>query len=175
MMTKTIQFLTAILVLISLSSCDELTDVHFNTSMTERIPVHIDQTQGSAVSFNESVILNLDNDDTHDYLNSIKDIEINGLTYKLIDFSGDIDGTIDVQFYIGVNPLLQNSITVKPTVDNATVFEITDVQELNTIATAFKNGHQVTARYQGTALCNDDNMDFKVEVNLEVDVTADPI
>lgn len=169
--------LTAVLalILITFNACEKLTDVNFNTTISERIPVHINQTSGTAVPFDESVILHLDNDDTHDYINDIKDIEINHLTYKLIQFSGDNTGTIDVQFYIGTNPLLQNNLTVKTSVDNGTYYEVTDVQELNTIATALKNGHQVTARYSGSALSDQDAMDFKVAVTMNVAVTANPI
>lgn len=174
-MKKAIQYLTILAVLISFTSCEKLTDVNFNTAITERIPIHIDKTTGTAVSLDESIIMNLDNDDTHDYLNHIKDIEIKRLTYKLIDFTGDETGTVDVQFYMETNPLIQNDIIVKTEVDNATVFEITDVQALITIATVLKNGHQVTARYAGEALSENEAMDFKVEITLELAITANPI
>ncbi len=174
-MKNTIKFLILLVITTSFFACDKLTDVNFDTTITERIPVHINQTTGTSTAFNESIILSLDNNDTHDYLNDIKAVEINSLTYKLIQFSGDANGTIDVQFYIDANPLMQNDIIVKQSVDNLTIFEITDVQELNTIASALKNGHQVTARYQGNALCNNGSMDFKVEISMSVAVTANPI
>lgn len=58
-MKTTIKILVIIAVLFSFTSCDKLTDVNFTTTITGRIPVHVDQ--GDAVTFDETTILNLDN------------------------------------------------------------------------------------------------------------------
>lgn len=172
-MKTTIKILVIIAVLFSFTSCDKLTDVNFTTTITGRIPVHVDQ--GDAVTFDETTILNLDNEDTHDYLNSIKTIEVTSLKYKLINFSGDVHGTLDAQFYIESSSLVHNNITVKETVDNVIIFEINDTHELTTIAKALKNNQQVTARYVGSTNNTSDAMNFKADIVMEIAITADPI
>lgn len=163
------------LTLFSCDTVDDLTEVTFNTSLTEKIAVHVNQTSGTATSFNESIVLNLDNTDTHDYLNDINNISINSLSYKIINFSGDPTGVIDVEFFVDGVSLLTDDFIVKTKADSGQIFEVTNTTQLNQIASALKNQQQVTAKYEGTALCDANTMDFKVEVTIGISVIANPL
>ena len=46
--------------------------------------------------------------------------------------------------------------------------------ELSRIANALKAGHTIAVKYSGNALCDDDDMDFDVEVTLDAKITIDP-
>ena len=162
-------------VLFSCDDLEELADVTFDTTLSERIVVHVDQTAGTASDFNQTIVLNLDNADTNQYLDQINDLSVNSLSYKVIDFTGDPAGTIDAEFLVNDVSLLTNSFVVKTQADAGTTYEVDNVAQLNQIATALKNGLQVTAKYDGTALCDDDDMDFKVEVTIGISVTANPL
>ena len=63
---------------------------------------------------------------------------------------------------------------VKEAADNQTVYQITEVNELNRIANALKSGQTVTVKYSGSALCDDDSMNFDIEVTLVAKITIDP-
>ncbi len=161
----------------SFTSCEDLTDVTFDTEVTERIDVNIPNTSGESVDFNSQNTIKLENGSGQidDYLNYIKDVEIKKLSYKIINFSGDENGVITASFKVNGTLLKEHvAMNVKTVADSGEIFEITDVQELNTIATALKNSNQVDVSYQGDAITND-ILNFKVEVTLELAITADPI
>ena len=69
---------------------------------------------------------------------------------------------------------MQNSFVVKTAADDQIVYEITEVNELNRIANALKSGQTIAVEYAGNALCDDDDMDFTIEVSLVAKITIDP-
>ncbi len=177
-MKTTIKFLSVLTFLISFASCEsieDLADVTFNTTLTDEIVVHIDQTNGTSAPFNMTQTISLDNADTHDYLSNIEEVNINSLSYKVINFSGDPAGTIDVEFFVDNVSQLANDFTVKIQADAGSIFEVTNTIQLNAIASALKSGQSVTAKYQGTALCDAADMDFTIEVTVGVTIVANPL
>lgn len=162
-------------VLFSCEKLEELADITFSTELSESIMIHVDQTSGTAASFNETMVIDLDNDDTSDYLDQINDLTIDYLYYTIVDFTGDPAGTVDGEFLVNDVSLLTNSFVVKTEADASTEFEVTDVAQLNQLATALKNGQLVTAKYEGTTLCDDADMDYKVKVTIGISVTANPL
>ncbi len=164
----------------SFSSCDEddvaglLPNFDVNLNETESISVNIVQTNGDWITFSEKTSLSIENDDTKDYLNKIKKVKITALSYKIINFSGDPIGEVDASFSVANEVSLQNAFVVKVSADNQVVYEITEVDELTRIGNALLAGKTVTVEYSGSALCDDDKMDFTVEVNLVAKVTIDP-
>lgn len=184
---KTI-FNVFVLLLLSFSfnACDEAEDAldqDFSVNIDETIPVHVDQTglakTANAViaphAFQGSAVLSIDTDDTHGYLNKIKSVEVKSLTYKIIQFNGDPTGTIEGQLFVNNALLATNNITVKTESDKGTVFEVSNPEELTKIANALKSGYKVNASYQGTALCDNDEMNFRVQIMMRVRVTANPL
>jgi len=177
-MKKTIVILSILLLSFTLNSCDkaeELADVDFSTTLVEKIPVHFNENQ-SQEAIEQTLVMSLDNTDTHDYLNKIKDVSISKLTYKIVDLTGG-----DESAYMQVNLLmdafdLQHNLEMNILDDynNGTVFEVTDVAKLNQVANAIKANKQITAKlsgnYQSQAVT-----DFKIEVTIELDLVANPL
>ena len=177
-MKKTIKYLAILTILISFTSCEtieNLADVTFNTTLTDEIVVHINQTNGPSTPFDMTQTISLDNSDTHDYLSNIEEVNINSLSYKIINFTGDPAGSIEAEFFVDNVSLLANDFTVKTQADASTIFEVTNTTQLNAIAIALKNGQSVIAKYQGTALCDAADMDFTIEVTVGIEVVANPL
>ena len=174
-MKNTIKLLAFILLAITFQSCDDvesLADVNFNTSINKKIAFHIDQNQET---ISESNTLSIDNQDTHDYLNNLESVTITKFTYKIIDFNGDEEGSINVTFFVDGVSLSQENFIVKQVNDDQTIFEITDTSNLNTIAAALKNNHQITASISGTSVAINDSMDFKVDITINLSIVANPL
>ena len=164
----------------SFSSCDEddvkglLPSFKVDINQTENIPVSIEQTNGERHSFSEQSNFTIVNEDTEDYLNKIEKIELTKLSYKIINFSGDPIGDVAGSFSVANVVSLQNDFVVKTAADNQTVYDITDVDELNRIANALLSGKTIEVEYGGTALCDADAMNFVVEVTMVAKITIDP-
>lgn len=179
-MKKTLLALFVCCMCFSFSSCDEddikelLPSFSVDISETENIPVAIDQTNGERVSYSEKTNLSIVNKDTEDYLNKIKSIEIKSLSYKIINFNGDPTGDVAGAFAVAGQVSIQNDFVVKTAADNQIVYEITEVNELTRIANALKSGKTIEVEYSGNALCDDDNLNFVVEVSFVAKVTIDP-
>lgn len=178
---KTIYFLAGLLlVCFTISSCDEddleglLPAFDVKLVKTENIPVHIDQTDGNWVTFSGKTTLSIVNSDTKDHLNKIKKLSINKLSFKIINFNGDQNGEVDGKFSVAGQVSLNKSFVVKTAADGGTVYEITETAELNRIISELQGGQSVDVDYAGSALCNDADMDFTVEVTLDVTVKIDP-
>jgi len=174
-MKNTIKFLAIILIAVTFQSCDDiedLADITFSTSLNEKIAFHIDQNQEI---IDESIPLSIDNQDTHDYLNHLVNVSITKFTYKIIDFIGDDEGTVDVTFFVDGVSLSQESFIVKQANDNQIVFEITDTNKLNVVASALKNNHQITASVSGASTAINDAMDFKVDITIDLTIVANPL
>ncbi len=176
-MKKYISFIVLLLLGFSTNSCDEaekLLDVPFNFTVTEEIPVHINQAAGSQ-DFMNTVILSIDNNDTHDYLNKIKEVTIKSLSYKLINHSGDNDCTASADLSIDNMKISSFSGNIKSVVDAGTVYKVDNVDDLNKIAQKLKTGHKVTAKFSGNALSQNSATDFKVQITMSVKMVANPL
>jgi len=174
-MKNTVKILAILLVVISFQSCDkleELADIDFNTSINQKIAIHIDQYQEG---INETAIISLDNGDTHDYLDKFKSVSITKMSYKIIDFIGDPEGSVNIEISVDGVSLLQENSIVKQANDNNTIFEITDTNKLNVIAAALKNNHQVSVSVRGTSIVTNDAMDFKVDVTIDLAIVANAL
>lgn len=175
-MKNTIKFLTIVAVFSYIfTSCDEvekLADVDFNTTVTQNVPVFINQNQGA---INESAILSLDNNDTNKYLSKIKDVKITKLTYKITKFSGDAKGSINVDFKADNIVLETESFIVKNAYDNATVFEVKDVNKLNEMAKLLKTNKSISVGITGQSVAEENSMDFNVKVTAQLEITANPL
>lgn len=174
-MKKTLLALWILAIGLNISSCDEddiIPPVNFSVEVdqTESIPVHIDQTDGEWATFSFKNTLTINNQDTKDHINHIKDVEIKKLTYKIISFSGDPLGEIQGTLMIANEISLENSFVVKTAADNQIIYEITEVAELNRIGEALKTGQTVNVIYKGSTLCNAGDMDFVIEIYLSTAV-----
>jgi len=175
-MKKTIKLVGVAIFAMSLVlvSCDDdiidVLDIDFDTSISEDIPVVIDQGQESV---NETLVVSLDNDDTHDYLSKIEDIDIKKITYKIIDFSGDETGTLNGTVSAGGVTLGVLNFIVSDNVN--TVFEITDAAILNQVEDVLLDDLEVTVAVSGTCTALTEAMNFKISVDIDATITANPL
>lgn len=179
-MKKTIIFFTILLVYLSFSSCTEediiglLPDININLVEKQNIPIHVNKTNGNWVEFSNNMNLSIVNNNTKDYLNKIKNIKINKLSYRIINFNGDPNGQVDGSFWADNTVSLNNSFVVNTAANNGTIYTITETAELNRIANALKIGHSISIEYSGQALCDSNAMDFIIEVTIDAKITVDP-
>jgi hypothetical protein len=185
-MKNIFNYILILIVAFSFESCDEteeLFDQDFTVNIDEKIPVHVDQTTVEKTlsiafaprEFQGSVDLSIDTENTHEYLNKIKSVEVKSLTYKFIEFNGDPTGTVNASLYINNQLLGTNEVNVKTEADNGTIFSVSNPDELTKIANSLRSGYKVTARYQGTAICNQNEMNFRIQVMMRVMIVANPL
>jgi len=185
-MKNMLNYILILIVVFSFQSCDnaeDLLDQDFTVNIDEKIPVHVDQTAAEKTlnaafaprEFQGSVDLSIDTENTHEYLNKIKSVEVKSLTYKFIEFNGDPTGSVDAALYINNQLLESNDVIVKTESDKGTIFTVSNPDELTKIANSLKSGHKVTARYQGTAICNQNEMNFRIQVMMRVMIVANPL
>ena len=168
-------FLLLLLITFSLGSCDEAEKLlnltkDFDDTIVESIAISIDQTAGDRATFSNTKVLDINDPDLQPYLNKIEDVEIKSLSYKIIDFSGDPDGDVNGEFYIDGIIYLTNAFVVKTVADDGMVYNITEVSALNEIAKKLKANKKLTAKYSGDAMCDNDNLNFKVEITLSAKI-----
>ncbi len=162
------------------SGCDEddiaavLPDIDIAVSETEEIPVFVQKTDGDWVQFSETTNVSIVNNDTQKYLNKIKKVKIKRLRYRVLAFLGDPNGEVQGSFSADNGKTFQNQFMVKKAFDDQTFYEVQDVDELNRIANALKSKNTIQVRYSGMALCDQDNLDFILEVEFEAEVTVNP-
>lgn len=179
-MKKLLLMLGVFLICCSFSSCDEddlegfIPAFSVNLTKTENIPVHIDQTTGDWVTYSNKTNLNIVNNDTEDHLNKIKEVKINKLSYKVINFNGDPIGQVKGKFSVANQVSLSDDFVVKTSADNGIVYDISEVAELTRIGNLLKSGQNVQVEYAGSALCDDGSLDFVIEVTMTAKVTIDP-
>jgi hypothetical protein len=160
---------------LNFSSCDEddlVPPVSFTVDVDqiEIIPVHIDQTEDDWMTYSFKNTLTINNQDTKEYINKIKNVEITKLSYKVKSFNGDPLGEVKGTFMVANQISLENHFVVKTAADDQIIYEITEEAELNRIAEQLKSGQTVNIIYMGSALCNTNDMDFEIEVTLETKV-----
>ncbi|MGB5417504.1 hypothetical protein [Algibacter sp.] len=168
-----INFFLVLFVLQGFISCDkidELTEVDFDTTINEQLNVTVQA--GENMVLNETMLININNQDTEKYLNVIQNVRITSFTYRLIDFSGDSEGTIVGNFVADGVQLVDHDMIVKQIVDAGTIFEVTNVAQLNTIASKLKSGKDVLIGVEGESKCSE-AMIFTMAVTIDLEVTAD--
>jgi hypothetical protein len=172
-MKNLLKFAAFVLLSLSFTACDEvdeLTEIDFNTTLNESINVSV--PAGEALVLNETTLINISNNDTQDYIDALQDVSITSFTYRLVDFTGDPEGTVTGQFQADGITLVNHDMVVKDEVDAGTVFEVTDPALLNTVANKLKSGNNVSVGISGTSTCAE-AMNFTIVMTIELAVTAD--
>lgn len=172
-MKTLLKFAAALVLFLGFTSCDELdelTEIDFDTTLNESVFVSV--PAGDGLVLNETMLININNSDTQDYLDVLQDVSITSFTYRLINFTGDATGTIMGQFEADGVALVNHDMIVKDEVDAGTVFEVTDPSALNSIAGSLKSGNDVSIGITGTSTC-EEAMNFTIAVTIELAITAD--
>ena len=168
-----IRFLVVVLLVVSYTSCDEiddLTEIDFDTTLNEQLNVTI--PAGENLALNETMLINMVNSETEDYLDVLQNVRITSFTFQLSNFTGDNNGTIAGNFVADGVELLNLDIVVKQTVDAGTVFEVTNTALLNSIAADLRAGNDVLIGIVGESSC-EDPMNFTINITIDLEVTAD--
>ncbi|MCA0132429.1 hypothetical protein [Winogradskyella alexanderae] len=156
---------------ISCDELDELTEIDFDTTLSDDLMVTI--PAGEDLVLNETMLINMVNSDTQDYMDLLQNVRITSFTYQLVNFTGDVNGTVTGNFEAdGVTLVSHNNMVVKSEVDAGTIFEVSDVSLLNSIASKLKSGNNVSLGLSGTSTC-EEAMTFTIVVTIELDITAD--
>lgn len=172
-MKNLLQFTVLFLLTFCFTACDEvdeLTEIDFNTTLNESVVVSV--PAGEGLVLNETTLINISNQDTQDYLNNLQDVSITSFTYRLVNFTGDPEGSVMGQFQADGITLVNHDMVVKDEVDAGTVFEVTDPALLNTLANKLRSGNNVAVGISGTSTCAE-AMNFTIVMTIELAVTAD--
>lgn len=169
-----IRLLVVFLLVVSFTSCDEidkLTEVDFNTTVNEQLDVNV--PAGEDLVLSRTMLINMVNSDTKDYLDVLQDVKIKSFTYQLTSFTGDVNGVLTGSFVAdGVELLSHDNMIVKQTVDAGTVFKVTNTALLNSIASKLKGGNDISIGLVGESSC-DVAMNFTINITIDLAVTAD--
>ncbi len=185
---KNILFYAIIFSTVLFSSCskDDL-DVDLQTTLYQDLEVNATSDSGRLNSpdntifdsdytfFSKSAVLSLDNEDTHQYLNKLKNVKIKKLTYKVVDF-GNSSGTISAVLYADEVEIHRVENLIEQTnVGQGLVFEVPNVgNNITQIENALLNQKNVTLTIAGNRSCSCP-MNFKVRVTADIIVTANPL
>lgn len=172
-MKKVFSLLLIAVFITSCGSLEELLELNVNNDLTENVDVHIPQTQGTAVNYDKTEIVDLSTGSFAEYVGKISAIKINSLTYKIKDFVGNSSGVIQAGSLkfddIVVDEMTNFNIANAATA--GTVFNITDAAVLSQIESTLVNNNSVTLKLTGTVLSDAGDMDFKVEVSMNMTAT----
>lgn len=172
-MKKIFTLLFIVTLITACGSLEELLELNVNNDLTESIDVHIPQTQGAAVAYDKTEIVDLNTGDFAEYVGKISAIKINTLTYKFKEFAGNKSGIIPSGSLKFDNILVaeMTDFNISQAATAGTVFNITDAAVLSQIETALLNNNAATIKLSGTVLSDAGAMDFKVEVFMNMTAT----
>ena len=176
-MNTTIKLLVALAIIFSFTSCekiDDLTDVKFDTTVSENIDVTITPTKG-VTTFDEEVVIDLKDGsgDINDYLQYIKEIDVKEFQYEFI--STTADATISADLFVdGVKFLSIQDMSLNQLVQNTEAYLIEVQEDLDKIALKLESNKKITIRYKGE-ITTDQPVEFRIKVTSLLGITADPI
>lgn len=174
-----IQILATFLILFNISSCgddlaelENLLKIDVDTELTREFKIEIDA--GNNVYFIDQQTLSINDNETKKYIDQLKDVTIEKLTYKIKNYLGsDVDAVINGEFFVNNTLLLTKSINLKDASDNGTIFEITNLNDINDAASKLKNGEDINIGLRGTSDSNSAIV-FDVEIFASVVLTVTP-
>jgi hypothetical protein len=158
---------------ISFTSCtDDLTEFDFTTTQTKTFNVTLNP---GVVVLDETVIFNIDNADTNAYLEHLKNVKINKMTYHISNYVGEDNATTSfVAQYDGTPFHGLTNVNLKNANDSSTKFEVSDTNALNAIATKLLNRQNVNIKSIGSVTHNA-LVTFTVTITMELKITADAL
>ena len=176
-MRNTLKFLILFMLTAGLASC-ELADVDIDTNLTGQLNIVTDAAELKSTEdhgFNETVTIDVINDDLEDYEDLIQDIRTQSVTLRVLAIdSSDVVIRADSEFWVSTttNPGVNWPIPVDWPVEVGSTVNLTaaDYSELNNM---LEGNEPVTLRATGT--CNKGDVHMTLTYDIEVVVTANPI
>lgn len=164
-MRKLVSFLFVLTVVLS---CEEPTEITETMVINETATVTIQQTNGTAVSFNDSIEGDLNQVVSN--FNSISDITIDSLSYTFANLTGNENASI-VSAVIEINGIIVadvSDLNIAQEIENETIFQITDVNILDSLETSFLNDSSVTLNLSGMARSEEGDVTFEIALVMQL-------
>tara|TARA_R110002073_G_scaffold123234_2_gene266866 strand:+ start:47806 stop:48315 length:510 start_codon:yes stop_codon:yes gene_type:complete len=166
------KIITLVFALAFLYSCNDSSETVGTTSeIAGNVIVDVLQTQGTAVSYVETVSQNLN--PIIPNLNSVTNITVNRLDFFYGNVTGNANAVIE-SGTITVNGITIETIidvNVKTQADNETVFSVTNQSILNQIGALFLENEGIVIEFIGSVLSEEGPVNFAIVVSLNI--TAD--
>ena len=144
-----------VLIMLTALSCEKATEIDFSTNLSatsDQITVNNAPMRGMvAGQYETTFVLNLDNNDTHKYLDNIKDIDLSEVSLIFQGLSGLAGNQTPTHLKLTFN----NQITIEYTdfvydhVANGQKFQINQSQEIREIAQLLLDRKQLTIKLEG--------------------------
>jgi hypothetical protein len=165
--------LLAAITIFSCGELDELTEFDITQDFSTTVNVDItDDSDGEPQSWSQSSTINLaDNDEIQANLDLVQDVNINSLTFKIINFIG-VENAIATEATLSFGDTIIDIEDINLQ-DNTTIYSIGTSSELNAIANDLKNTSEVTVTVSGTVTSTP--VKFDVVITFDVTTTFDVI
>jgi len=168
------------LVAVSLTSCKkDLTEVTFSTDLSktsDQIVVNAPTSRAVASNFDTTFVLDLDNADTHDYLDQIEDIDLDDVQMIFQGLSGLAGNQVPTNLRITIN----NQITFDfpnftyDSVAQGDPIMITDNAKIQQVADLLKTAKKITIKVE--SYIPDTNMyQFNIKFMAKANITANAL
>jgi len=168
------------LMLLVMTSCDKATEVSFDSQLSQtsdEIAVN-ESTQNKTTNapFSTSFVLSLDNSDTHDYLDQLKDLDLSDMKLSFTGLSGLAGNTTVVDLTI----IVDNQIVINipnfnfDMVAQGDPIMITDTQKINQIATRLLDRKKINIEISGS-IPSSDTYHFRIKLQAKATITADAL
>ncbi len=169
--TKTSMLMLAMITIFSCNKLDELTEFDITQDFTTTVNVDItEDSEGAAQSWSQSSTINLaSNQEIQANLDLVQDVQINSLTFKIINFIG-IEDAIATEASLGFGDTVIAVADINLE-DSTTIYSVGSSSQLNAIANDLKNAAQITATVSGTVTSTP--VKFDVVISLDVTTTID--
>mgnify|MGYP000103127658 CR=1 FL=1 len=172
-MKKLILLLVIACVSVSCDSLFELLELKVNNDLTENVEVSVPQTFGKTDVVDFTRTIDLSSGDLGEYIGKITAIEITAFNYKVIQFTGNTNGTISsgVLKFDDVQVSTITNLNISQAANKETVFQITDPTVISKLENTLLNNNSTVISLAGNASSDDGSMDFKIEVNISLIAT----
>jgi len=166
-----------LIIVLTTISCDKLTEVDFDTSLSATSDnVTVNSVASKAVVagyFETTFVLDLDNADTHDYLDNIKNLDLNEVAISFQGLSALAGNTTQTNLTLIFNNqvTLQFSDFVYADVANGEKYLIKDAQKVSEIAQLLLDSKQLTLTVQGS-IPDSAIYNFYIKLTAEATITA---
>ncbi len=147
--------LLLVLTMISFTSCKkDAADVEFSTNLSktsDQIDVNSPTLKSATSAYNETFIVNLENPDTQDYINKIKDIDLENVRITFQGLAGLAGNTTPTLLKLTINNqvVLEYNNFVYDRVANGQDFVIDDTQKVDQMADLLKTAKKLTIKVEG--------------------------
>lgn len=157
-------------------SCDELEDLadfKKDIVLTEYFTVDLEgNSEGiETIDLNISILTAA----IEPYADKLKEIEIQKITFEIVDYNGDAAAEFEVQFTADGTLFINESFVASEADTNNTIFEATNSQGLNSLATKLLNNNTVTISFSAESTNLENSAYFRVETKFYIGVTANPL